>query len=98
MCSGPRYLNTLLLAAALASPVLNSACAEHHYYRAYDVDHNDYHVWDAQENVYYNQWAVENHRENREFRKLNRDEQREYWNWRHSHHDDHDHDRDHDKH
>lgn len=93
-----RFLASMFLAAALALPVLNTACAEHHYYRAYDVEHNDYHVWDAQESVYYNQWAVETHRENRDFRKLNRDEQREYFNWRHSHHDhdhDHDHDRDH---
>ena len=96
MRSGQRYLASLLLTAALLLPALNIACAEHHYYRAYDVDHGDYHPWDAQENVYYQQWVVETHRDNRDFRKLKPEEQKEYWNWRHN--PDHDHDKDHDRH
>ena len=82
-----QYLSSLLLAAGLVSPALNTACAEHHYYRAYDVDHGDYHQWNDQENVYYHQWVVENHRDDRDFRKLNKDDQKKYWDWRHNHHD-----------
>ncbi len=29
----------------------------------------------------------ENHQENKDFRKLNKDEQKQYWDWRHSHGD-----------
>ncbi len=53
--------------------------------RIYDIDHNDYHRWDKHEAVYYNQWVGETHRENRDFRRLRPDEQRQYWTWRHSH-------------
>ena len=48
--------------------------------------HNDYHRWNHGETVYYNQWVVETHRDNRDFRHLDKDQQREYWNWRHDHH------------
>ncbi|MGH9512233.1 MAG: hypothetical protein ACRD2U_08865 [Terriglobales bacterium] len=54
----------------------------------YDPGHGDYHRWDNHERVYYRQWAVETHRdEHRDFRRLNREEQNEYWNWRHHHPD-----------
>ena len=86
------YVGSLLLSAVLAAPLVNTGCAEHHYYRAYDPYHNDYHRWDNNEVVYYNQWTVETHRDqHRDYRKLNKDEQKEYWNWRHDHDRDHDH-------
>jgi len=87
------YFRAWLLAVALVLPVIGTACPEHHYYRVYDAYHNDYHRWDDHENVYYQQWAVETHRDqHRDFRKLNQDEQKEYWKWRHNHPDnDHDH-------
>jgi hypothetical protein len=56
-------------------------------YRAYDPGYRDYHVWGPSESAYYNRWAVETHRRNRDYRRLNRREQREYWNWRHNHRD-----------
>ena len=91
-----RFLSSCFLAAALAASVLGLGC-EHHYYRVYDADYRDYHVWNDDERAYYERWSRENHRdEHRDFRKLSRDEQKEYWNWRHSHGDhDHDHDKDH---
>ena len=61
----------------------------HSTYRVYDPYHNDYHRWDNHETVYYHQWVVENHRDDRDFRKLNKDEQKRYWDWRHEHHDYH---------
>jgi hypothetical protein len=104
MQSGSRYLSSMLLAAAFFAPVLTTGCGDRPY-RAYDPYYNDYHRWDRHENVYYQQWVVENHRDNRDFRRLDHDQQKQYWDWRHSHHDDHDrdhhdhdHDHDHDRH
>jgi len=86
-----RFLSSLLLGGAMAFSILGTACAEHHPYRVYDPYYSDYHVWNDEEVVYYHQWARENHRdENRDFRKLRPEEQKEYWNWRHAH-GDHDH-------
>ena len=97
MHCGHRYLSSLLLAAAFLAPAATTGCATRRYHDPY---YNDYHRWDRHENVYYHQWIVENHRDNRSFRKLKEDDQKQYWEWRHSHHDDHDHDhdRDHDRH
>jgi len=90
------FVSSLFLAAALAASGLSMACAEHHPYRVYDPYYSDYHVWNNGEVVYYQQWSRENHRdEHRDFSKLKPDEQKEYWNWRHTHGD---HDRDHDHH
>jgi hypothetical protein len=78
----------LLLASAISLPLATVGCAERRY-RTYDPYYNDYHRWDDHERGYYNQWVVETHRD---YRKLNKDEQKEYWTWRHSH-PDRDHDR-----
>jgi hypothetical protein len=84
MDSKSRFVSSLFLAGVLASSVLGTACA-HRYYDSY---HSDYHVWNHDEVVYYQQWSRENHRdEHRDFRKLPPDEQKEYWNWRHTHGD-----------
>lgn len=85
-----RLLSSGLLSMALASSVLGTACA-HHYYRVYDPYYSDYHVWNDTEITYYHQWARENHYdENRDFRHLPPEQQKQYWTWRHSH-EDHDH-------
>jgi len=86
--NGKSGFGALLLAAALASSLASVGCAEHHYYRVYDPYYTDYHVWDHNEVVYYNRWAAENHHDpNRDFRKLPKDEQKQYWTWRHNHGD-----------
>jgi hypothetical protein len=76
-----------LAAAALASVVAISGCAGARIgvgYRVYDPYRSDYHVWDDGEGRYYNEWTVQTHREpNRDFRKLKREDQTEYWKWRH---------------
>jgi len=89
MNTASRFARSLFLTAALAAAALGTACA-HHYYQVYDPYYSDYHVWNHDEVVYYNQWAREYHRDpNRDFRKLPPGEQKEYWNWRHSHGDHH---------
>lgn len=89
MSRGYRCLCTLLLAGAIASPMLISGCAAHAEYRVYDPYYSDYHVWNNDEVVYYGRWENETHREHKEFKKRNHDEQKEYWTWRHSHEDKH---------
>jgi hypothetical protein len=80
-----RLLSACVLAAALACSV-GAACGHPHYYRVYDPYYGDYHVWNDNEVVFYHQWAHEHHYdENRDFRKLPPDQQKDYWTWRHSH-------------
>src|SRR5437879_5666826 len=57
-------------------------------YRVYDPYYRDYHVWVDPEPVYYNQWIIETHRRDRDFRRRPRREQQEYWRWRHDRHPD----------
>jgi len=82
-----RHLPSVVLAAALASPVIITGCAARVStgYRIYDPDYGDYHVWDDNEFGFYNRWEGETHREHRDFRRRPRDEQKEYFAWRHDH-------------
>ncbi|HZR58343.1 MAG TPA: hypothetical protein VFA74_15830 [Terriglobales bacterium] len=93
----PRYLSSLLLGAAFVIPALTTGCAEHHYYRAYDPDHGDYHTWNNNETVYYQQWETTNHYDHRDFKDRDKNQQKQYYDWRHQHVNDHDRDHDHDK-
>ena len=77
---GPAILFAVLLTTGCAVRV-NSG------YRVYDPYYSDYHVWNDAEVAHYNQWVTENHRENRDFRKLSKADQKQYWDWRHSHTD-----------
>jgi hypothetical protein len=53
--------------------------------RYYDADHGDYHRWDNTEVTFYSSWETETHRPHVDYARRNADEQKEYWNWRHSH-------------
>jgi hypothetical protein len=80
MSRGSSILSSLLLGATLALSLAGMACAERHYYRVYDPYYTDYHVWNDEEVVYFHRWCDETHRDHdRDFRKLSRDEQKEYW-------------------
>jgi hypothetical protein len=99
-----RYVGSFLLGAALIAPAGMLAGTnfqdDHHQddkhrdrddknqKRYYDKNHKDYHSWDDRENRSYQQWTTETHRDNRDFSHLKRNEQSEYWNWRHAHPDD----------
>ena len=99
MSLGSHSLRTLLLATALTASLAGIGCSDHHYYRVYDPYYTDYHVWNNDEVVYYHRWADETHRDpGRDFRKLSKDEQKEYWTWRHNHGDHDRDDRDHSHH
>jgi hypothetical protein len=93
-----RYLSSVLLAFAFLAPLATSGCAGHAYYRVYDPYDHNYHRWTPAEDSYYHRWESEDHREDRDYRRLSAEEQRQYWAWRHQHHDrDHDHDHGHDR-
>lgn len=77
---------TILLAAAIASPVLLAGCSAH--VRVYDPYYHDYHPWGG-EVVYYNQWEHDTHRDHEDFNHRNAGDQKAYWDWRHSHGDQH---------
>lgn len=83
MHSGSRFFSSLLLAAAFLVPAVTMGCGGRTYHDSY---YNDTHRWNHGERVYYNQWVVETHRDNRDFRHLDRDQQKQYWEWRHNHH------------
>jgi hypothetical protein len=80
-------LTAALTAVLLAAAVMISGCAGTSVgvgYRVYDPYRRDYRNWDRDEGGYYNRWAVETRRNpNRDIRKLKREDQTEYWKWRH---------------
>jgi hypothetical protein len=75
-----KILSTFALSAALAAPILITGCAVHA--RVYDPYYHDYHDWNG-ETVYYNRWETETHRDHKEFKDRDKDEQKQYWDWRH---------------
>ena len=73
----------MIFAAAIALPILCTGCTG--TVRVYDPYYHDYHGWAAEE-PYYNQWEHDTHRDHVEFAKRNKDDQKAYWDWRHSQH------------
>jgi hypothetical protein len=55
--------------------------------RVYDPGHKDYHNWDDHEDHAYRRYMKERHEEYRAYAKLKDKQQKEYWEWRHSHPD-----------
>ena len=77
-----RYLTTLLLGAALCTPGVM------HAKKYYDRDRHDYHEWNEHEERAYRHWLQEERRhEYHPWVKARRQEQMEYWRWRHAHPD-----------
>lgn len=55
--------------------------------RVYDRAHRDYHNWDDNEDRTYRIYLGQQHRDYREYNRLHRRQQNQYWNWRHQHPD-----------
>ena len=94
----PRYLTSFLLGAALVAPMGLQAVNDRDHdrddrnkkvRRYYDREHRDYHEWNEAENNAYRHWLMEERREAqyREYARLQRERQIEYWRWRHEHPD-----------
>ena len=86
-------LSTLVLACSLTVPVVcaGTAVAQDHReqqqnaLRMYDATHRDYHNWNDDEDRHDREYMQEHHRKYREFSRLSKKQQREYWQWRHDH-------------
>jgi hypothetical protein len=79
-----RSIGSLLLIGALVGSV---GCVASGRVRVYDEPYHDYHRWDSREDRVYRDYLREQHRDYRDFRSLNKNEQGEYWTWRHAHPD-----------
>ena len=75
-----RYIWSVLLVVALAG---STGCLAR--VRVYDEPRRDYHRWNDGEERAYRVYLGERHREYREFARLERREQEEYWAGRHDH-------------
>jgi hypothetical protein len=95
MHCGYRFFSSLLLIAALTSPIPMMAStggqndkthennqAENNK-RYYDKNHKDYHTWDSNEEQSYKHYQTEHHQK-RVFNQLNQSQQSNYWKWRHN--------------
>ena len=87
-------VSSLLLVGALTSPALVSTVSarpsstqDRQERRVYDRAHKDYHVWTDQEDRAYHRYLEERHLSYHDYGKLKATQQRNYWNWRHSHPD-----------
>jgi hypothetical protein len=86
----PRFLNAVLLGAALIAPITiapTALRAQDHKVVYHDKGHNDDHEWNSHENLAYRKWVKEGHRRNTDFARLNENDQQAYWGWRHEHSD-----------
>lgn len=70
------YRSALVLAAALAGTSLLSGCVVRE--RVYEGDHAERHG-DDREDAAYRRYLAYQHREYREFNRLNAEEQHDYW-------------------
>ena len=75
-----------LFAAAIAIATITTGCTVHAGY--YDPYYHDYHPVNG-EVVFYGQWEQETHRKHMDLKNRHKNEQKEYWDWRHKHEDHH---------
>ena len=87
----PRFLMAALLGAALTVPMAitpTALRAEDKKARKYhDKKNNDDHEWNSHEDQAHRMWETENHRQHRDFDKMNENDRQSYWGWRHDHSD-----------
>jgi type III secretory pathway component EscR len=88
----PRFLNSVLLSAALivpvaVAPIMLRADDQAKARSYHDKGHNDDHEWNSHEDQAYRMYVKENHRKYRDFSKLRANDQQSYWGWRHEHSD-----------
>jgi len=91
-----QYFKVMVLSAALVVPVLVSAQDRDHrdngqnnqQSRRYeDKAHKDFHEWNADEDASYRRYLEEHHKKYHDFARAKRNEQNDYWKWRHAHSD-----------
>jgi hypothetical protein len=81
-------LSALVLSTTLIGPVVASAGdRDPHERRYYDRQGHDYHTWNNNEDRAYRSYLGEQHRDYRDFHRMRRGEQQQYFGWRHQHPD-----------
>ena len=80
-------LGALALSTTLIGPVVAQAKAPQEK-RYYDKSGKDYHTWNDNEDRAYRSYLTEQHQQYRDFNKTNKNQQQQYFNWRHQHSDD----------
>src|SRR2546426_3456821 len=87
-----RFLSAFLLGMTLLTPVALQADHDDKVKvkvkRYYDRDARDWHEWNEREDRAFRRYLEEKRLEHRDWVGLKREQQRDYWRWRHSHHDD----------
>ncbi len=78
-----RIIAGLLLATGGLAALVSSGCAAR--VRYYDDYHHDYHHWNHDEDAHFRLYLNEHHENYRAFGTLARDQQTDYWKWRHDH-------------
>jgi type III secretory pathway component EscR len=79
-------LSALVLSTTLIGPVIAQSRAPQEK-RYYDRNGKDYHAWNNNEDRAYRSYLTEQHRDYREFNRVNRSQQQQYFTWRHQHPD-----------
>ena len=89
-----KYFRSMLIGTAFLAAVTVAGCGQQAAQPdpqaptvVYDEDHRDNHNWDAREAAAYQRWEAERARPHQDFTRRPPDEQKDYWNWRHSHPD-----------
>ena len=86
-----RFLSTFLLGMTLLTPVALQADHDDKVKvkvkRYYDRDAKDWHEWNEREDRAYHRYLEEKHLNNRDWVRMKKEEQRDYWRWRHTHND-----------
>jgi hypothetical protein len=80
-----RYFQIVLLGVGLMAPLALSA--GDHPKRYYDREHRDYHEWNDGEQQSYQRFLSEKRYEHHDWQRARKQEQRDYWQWRHQHPD-----------
>jgi hypothetical protein len=78
-----RLLHPVLASTLVFGSLLTIGCSEHRYsgYSPY-YGNAGYYGWNAAEDPYYRQWLAERQYNYIEYNRLDRERQREYWEWR----------------
>ena len=79
-------LSALVLSTTMIGPVAARAGTPQEK-RYYDKSGKDYHTWNSNEDRAYRSYVQEQHQQYREFNKVNRGQQQQYFKWRHEHSD-----------
>jgi len=81
-------LSALVLSTTLIGPAVALADGGNHQdKRYYDRNGKDYHTWNSNEDRAYRAYLQDQHRDYRAFNKANRNQQQQYFKWRHTHDD-----------